>query len=147
MKSYLVIPVHSFVDLITNSSSEVYVMASKGTIQSIKDIVNHLLAAGHSTLNADDLFEFDLCTRVSTFDSTPPKGYEGYSKEITEKEFAALKAQGEFADDAAFEKEYDGDSYQEMSVRVTAKDPSNEKIAALLSNLEGLFQLEASYNG
>lgn len=147
MKTNIIIPVHSFVDVITNSSSEVYVMASESTIKSIKAIVNHLLAVGRSQQTADDLFEFDLVTDVSSFSSTAPKGYEKWNSKISQKEWAALKAQGEFDNDDSFEKDYDGDHYQEMEVRVTAKDPSNKEVAELLSNLTGLFQLEASYNG
>ncbi len=146
MKS-IIIPVHSFVDLITNSSSEVYVMADEGTISAIKDIINHLLKIGGGTQSADDIFEFDLITRVSSFNSITPAGYEKYDAMISKKEFEALKAKGEFADDPEFEKECDGYSYQETFVRVTAKDPSNAEVAKLLSNLDDLFQLEASYNG
>lgn len=146
MKSHLVIPVHSFVDLITNSSSEVYVMAGKGTIQSIKDIVNKLLAIGGSQQTADDLFTFELETSVDTFSSERPAGMS-WGHRITETEWNELKAKGEFADDKVFEKEYDGDGYQEMSVRVTAKHPGHEDAAKMLSNLENLFSLEASYNG
>lgn len=54
------INIHSFVDLITNSSSVVYVMASESTITAIKDVVNSVLKLSHSDLTADQLFNFEL---------------------------------------------------------------------------------------
>lgn len=51
---------HSFVDLITNSSSVVYVNATESTVQAIKDVVNSILKLSNSKLTADDLFEFKI---------------------------------------------------------------------------------------
>ncbi len=57
------IPIHSFVDLITNSSTEIYIQADESTISGIKDIVNGILLAAKSELKADDLFSFDLIAK------------------------------------------------------------------------------------
>jgi hypothetical protein len=54
------IRLHSFADLITNSSTSIYVAASESTIKSVKEIVNSVLKIGGSTLTADDLFTFEL---------------------------------------------------------------------------------------
>jgi hypothetical protein len=51
---------HSFVDIITNSSTELFVSAGANTITGIKDIVNQLLKVQGSTKTADDLFIFEL---------------------------------------------------------------------------------------
>jgi hypothetical protein len=56
----LKLKVHSVVDVITNSSTVIYTQASEGTISSIKEMINALLALGESDLTADDLFEFEL---------------------------------------------------------------------------------------
>lgn len=56
----LVIKVHSIVDVITNSSTVIYTQADEGTIKSVKELINALLAIGKSELTADDLFEFSL---------------------------------------------------------------------------------------
>lgn len=50
------IPVHSFIDVITNSSSEVFITSDRKTVDSIKQIVNAILTAGGSDKKCDDLF-------------------------------------------------------------------------------------------
>jgi len=54
------IPMHSFVDLITNSSTEIYIEASDKTIESIKALVDNILKLGGSDLKCDDLFTIEL---------------------------------------------------------------------------------------
>lgn len=61
----ITLPVHSFVDLITNSSTEIYVAASDHTVETLKKLINCLLKTAtplyaSSYLTADDLFEFTL---------------------------------------------------------------------------------------
>lgn len=116
------IVIHSFVDLITNSSTEIYIMASEKTIETIKDIVNHLLAIGNSELKADDLFEFNL-------DYPYLEDYiRGYDNE--EEAIQAIKNQ----------------DYYYAYIKVTAKDESNKETAKMLSRLHNLFDIEASYD-
>ena len=62
--------IHSFVDLITNSSTEIYIGANERTITTIKELINNILKIGGSTLTSDDLFELSLtegteCTAVT----------------------------------------------------------------------------------
>jgi hypothetical protein len=59
MKSFR-IKIHSFVQLITNSSSEIFVSADDSTISGVKEIVNNLLKIGGSTLTFDDLFRVEI---------------------------------------------------------------------------------------
>ena len=47
--------IHSFVDLITNSSSESFVAANDRTLETVRKIVNATLKAGGSTKCCDDL--------------------------------------------------------------------------------------------
>lgn len=51
---------HSFVDLITNSSTEIYIEATEKTIESIKALVDNILKLGNSKLTCDDLFTIEL---------------------------------------------------------------------------------------
>lgn len=51
---------HSFVDLITNSSTEIYIEATEKTVESIKALVNIILNLGGSTTTCDDLFTIEL---------------------------------------------------------------------------------------
>jgi hypothetical protein len=63
----LIIPVHSFVDLITNSSSETFICADKDTVEVFKAAITALLKVAGSDKDCDDLF---------TVEVTVDKGYE-----------------------------------------------------------------------
>ena len=53
--------IHSFIDLITNSSSETFIQCTDNTKNAIKDIVNHLLIANNITnVTCDDIFEISV---------------------------------------------------------------------------------------
>ena len=56
----LVIPIHSFVDLITNSSSETFISYDESSINAIKELVNSLLKTAGSALTSDDLFDITI---------------------------------------------------------------------------------------
>lgn len=55
------IPIHSFVDLITNSSSEVFVSDTEKTVEALKEAVNAILKLAKSDKTCDDLFDTQLC--------------------------------------------------------------------------------------
>jgi hypothetical protein len=65
MKTQVIIPVHSFVDLITNSSSETFVSASKSSVKTVKALVDNLFAiSGAKTpLTCDEVFNVDLVNK------------------------------------------------------------------------------------
>jgi len=52
--------IHSFIDIITNSSTEIYVAASQHTIDSIHKLVNSILGITNSQLKSEDLFDISL---------------------------------------------------------------------------------------
>lgn len=54
------IKIQSVSDVITNSSTEIYVEATEYTLNGIKNIVNSILKSVNSEYTADDLFEFSL---------------------------------------------------------------------------------------
>lgn len=54
------IPIHSTVDIITNSSSEIFILANQDTVNGIKNLVNNILRAAESSKTVDDLFEIKL---------------------------------------------------------------------------------------
>ena len=54
------IKIHSFIDLISNSSTEIYVAANEHTIQAVKEIINGILKVGNSKFTCDDLFMVEL---------------------------------------------------------------------------------------
>jgi hypothetical protein len=54
------IPVHSFIDLITNSSSELFVTSDRKTVDSFRKLIDSILLSGGSTKKCDDLFTLKL---------------------------------------------------------------------------------------
>lgn len=54
------IKIQSISDVITNSSTEIYVEATEHTLNGIKNIVNSILKSVNSEYTADNLFEFSL---------------------------------------------------------------------------------------
>lgn len=54
------IPLHSFVDLITNSSSEIFVCANDSTVTAAIKLVDSILIAGGSKFRANDLFDITV---------------------------------------------------------------------------------------
>jgi len=56
----LEIPVHSVVDVITNSSTVIYVQATDSTIKLAKELIDSILKVANSDKTADDLFEFSI---------------------------------------------------------------------------------------
>jgi hypothetical protein len=118
----LTIPIHSFVDLITNSSTEIYIEADKGTIEAVKSLINNLLKVAKSELTADDLFTIKLLTKNDDY---------------------------EFVENPEKVAESD-EGYREAKISVVANDESSEEAktaAKILSDLTGLFGINATYNG
>ena len=56
----IVLNVHSFNDIITNSSSEIFVNCNNKTIKAVKTLIDYFLEKGGSTKTADDLFVFKI---------------------------------------------------------------------------------------
>ena len=64
------IAVHSFVDIITNSSSEIYVSATSRTIDTAKAVINSILALQGVGVTADDLFDVKLTYGIKNYEKT-----------------------------------------------------------------------------
>ena len=145
--------INSMTDVITNSSTSVFVVYAEHNIDSIKELVNSILAIdGRYTF--DDLFNISL-----EFDYDV---IEHYSEDLSE-EFS------EFAEDNAdydeilmsFDKEkksrladelwdiinYDYDNcyrspYEYIAVTVKKDSPEVEKAAELISNIDRIFDID-----
>lgn len=139
----LIIPVHSFVDVITNSSSEIFVSASKQTVKAIENIVDHILALGGSSEKSKDLFKIELASGYLTED------YDTVF--LTDKELKAALKDGsvkfnldEFGEDElppSNWKPEPKDGTENSYIKVTALNESEQakKTAELLSKLQNMF--------
>jgi hypothetical protein len=134
----IVIPVHSFIDVITNSSSEIFVQASNGTIRAIETLINDILSLGGSTLKCSDLFKIDI---VSTYHDYRDGKYNTIY--LTDGEYNDLIKSG--VDEDNLERQSDNES----NLRVTPLENSVAANAAAktLSSLTDLFNIESEYNG
>jgi hypothetical protein len=63
MNKSVILHIHSFVDVITNSSSEVFVSASEKTIGVVKSIIQVFLNQAKITESVDELFDVKLVYR------------------------------------------------------------------------------------
>ena len=145
------IPIHSFVDLITNSSSEIFVSADESTVKAVKKLIDNILKASGSDKTVDDLFEIGIGYEV-----TDTKTYD--NKFVTKAEFEKIEAEyqewedGELLAEPRFQPCYSDGDYRNSNLIVTVKDDvaSEQKLAArnaakTLSDLTGLFEIDASY--
>lgn len=136
----LLLPIHSFVDLITNSSSEIYIQANKNTITAIKGVIDAILATGGSISKADDFFEFDLVVKIDN-----PKPL----KERKPGEGCIVDASIDSTEGKAYLYECEGeyDNPAQIYLSVKAKPSNLAEAAKVLSNLTGLFSIDSRYNG
>lgn len=116
-----------FSDVITNSSSEVFVMYDREGVESIKKLVDSILECADSTETFDTLFdiEFEL-----------DEDYIQSNKDMTKEELY----------EQALEDNWTGEGYPTIiGIKVTSKDEKNAETARLLSNIDKIFESENRY--
>ena len=119
--------IHSFIDLISNSSSEIFVVASEKTVNSVKEIVNNILAIGKSEYTCDDLFTVEIDEARFRKDS------DDYERDENKTYKEWLANNDKYSED-----------YRRVRLLVKCKDtahPLGKATEDLLSNLAGLFQI------
>lgn len=125
--------VQSISDIITNSSSEVFVLYDDNALKNIKDLVNAVLAAADTKLTFDDLFEIQPLLDEYEFlmDYPDLKGFpnDQLLQEAIEKDKKGL---------------WDGRQYV-YGYEVIAKEQKNQKYAEILSRIDSIFQTFAVY--
>lgn len=95
MKS-IKIKVHSFIDIITNSSTEIYVSATKNTIKSVYELLDRfLLEKGSVYTNAADVFSVTTSYNYHNIDNYYIE-YEDYTIEEAQE---YCKDNGEYSTD------------------------------------------------
>lgn len=127
----LTIPIHSFVDLITNSSSEVFVCATEKTISTIHEAINHILKASNQPqLRSEQLFDIKLAVRVDDQYNSETKKY--YTETY-------LEGSDEFKNNL---------EYNAVTISVIPKSDNADIIAAanVLNKLKDTFEGEEKYN-
>lgn len=124
---------HSFVDIITNSSTEIYVAATNKTIKTLKSLIDNLLKLGKSKSTCDDLFTIEI------------------DKERFKEDYAWREESKTSADEFynQWEKESQDDcesAYKNVYLKVKCRDENNplgEETSKILSHLTGMFSIES----
>lgn len=168
------INIHSFVDVITNSSTTTYVKATQKSIDMAKELVNAILKIGNSNYKADDLFIFELENEYVH------DWRENKIKEIHTKEFNEIKKYDEkqeliskywnkylveqptwwnscfenndpnnsctqeFIDELGY---YPEDYNVNLIIIPKNKENCDTNIISVLSSLTDLFECDSSYDG
>ena len=155
----IMVSIKSKTDIITNSSTEVYMMnrANDGSLKSIKELVNAFLAKGGSTDTFDDLFEaepyfneratndtyLDVQAEVengywSPRDLKPYKDFLDQDNKLIDWSKLDHKQRLKFAeiygDTADMYEPLIGNGYV-----FKAKDPKDEKLAKILTKIETIY--------
>lgn len=130
MRKYI-IKIQNVSDIITNSSSEVFMVYDSHAFKNIKELVNAILAATGYEHTFDDMFEIKANVSKDFLSDYPE--YAGLSdEEILYKAY-----------------EHDSDRYDGWPVvdsyTVTAKDEKYKDAAKLLSQIDGIFETYAMY--
>jgi hypothetical protein len=122
------IKIHSFVDLITNSSTEIYISCHKKSVEAAKGLIDSLLQAAGSEKKADDLFEFKVMR-------------EAYDEETGDELQKELVTEGDFEEIKGYH-----DYYNKDTLIVTPKDKTREALD-MVARLKSIFCVDAEYNG
>ncbi len=151
----LSIPIHSFVDVITNSSTVIYVQVHGKTVELMKDLVNYLLQKGGSEKTADDLFDFKV---VNSEEWAEEKVEEIMGDEFSEEQcpdltwdernekaeavFKERLANGDYSD--CEDENYNG--YDRRILMMIPKDNHKEgfDVAAKFSSI---FEIDGGFDG
>lgn len=80
------IPVHSIIDVITNSSTEIFTTATKKSMEFAKELIDEILSAGGSNKKAEDLFEFKLFYTDDSYENIFENYYDFLKDEEREKD-------------------------------------------------------------
>lgn len=152
----IIIPIHSFIDVVTNSSTSIYVGCHDNTINYAKDLINDLLKVAGSDKTADDLFVFKvLANKDNEMDEIfenleeyyPDVNFDEISsdenKKLADKVFYDI-CEGNISPLHDWGKSYNG--YDTRSLILESKN--NDKLTIDLgSRIERIFLIDGEYNG
>jgi len=140
----LLIPLHSAISLITNSSSEVFISSDSRTVKSIHELVDNLFSIAGSTLKSKDIFQIDITKRVEYLDTVKDKYVEEY---YTDEEIDLHIKNGKLEEyNVCGESEYGLiKNYLRLTPLVPAPvSPEIEKVCKRLADLTGMFEIEST---
>ena len=150
--------IHSFSDVITNSSESIYVSATEKSIVMVKELINYFLQKAGSDKKADDLFTFELILDEALVERILDEMDDDQLVNLVDKDFIDLhgkdlqEKQAEEVRRLVKEGKIDPDSYscdysrREDSLIITPKDGPEEELD-LTAKVRSIFDISAIMNG
>lgn len=158
------INIQSISDLITNSSSEAFIVYDKGNIASIKELIDSVLSLLDPSKTFDDYFEIEMHINYSgledIFDRYCDKEdlYEDYpelkkyslldnskqSKYLESLSTEVIKKYFDLYNDKSYDRFYY--MYEGFSISAKINDPIVEKAAAVVNRIDCIFDVDYSYD-
>lgn len=161
----ITINIQSISDLITNSSTEVFVVYAKENIESIKNLVNAVLSLENPDKSFDDYFTIEMVINYEDVSYALEDLYEddGDNEEFPEAEIYAeiedWKKEREYVEglpierveqiiDAANDKNWDTQYqlYSGFVVNPKVENPVTERVASIINNVDSIFDIDYSAN-
>lgn len=147
----MIFKIQSLIDVITNSSTSIYQIASKSSIDYIKTVINGILIAVGSDKKADDLFDFDIRYDEDVYftykDFLYDSGYISdtlYNSDIMDPDELYNKSITKYTIEDFIDDDYD--SYVNSHVIVTTKD-NNKEADKLLGVIKEIYDHYAVFDG
>lgn len=160
------INIQSISDLITNSSTEAFVVYDAGNIEDIKNLVNAILSLLDPSKTFDDYFTIEmqvnydglndifneLCTNEELYENYPE--LEGYStiedyleqdKYLRSLSTEVVEGYFDYYNEDIY---YDNYKYLYEGFLISAKvdDPIVQKVASVINNIDNIFNVDYSSN-
>lgn len=141
------IKIQSLSDIITNSSSETYIVLKYDSVNAVKEIIDSILALAGSNRHWNDFFEIKEIIDDKNW------AIELYKEKNWDEEFGTFEEPEydeliEFVHNLNECNWYDSDEpILDTSLSITPINPESEKAAKLLKQLNNLFDFQERYNG
>ena len=137
----MIIKIQSISDIITNSSTEVYITYYGCDKTAIINIVNAILAINGEG-KFEDYFEFEWIPNEYRLydlweDNEIDIPFDDWAKTLTEDDLFETYSHGYYDEELNYVEGY----------KIIAKDSKNKHAADLLTQLDSIFTYNASYNG
>lgn len=157
------INIQSISDLITNSSTEAFVVYDKSNIRDIKNLVNSILSLIDSSKTFDDYFTIEMlinyddlhwifdtyCEDEDFYDEVPEfktyseMGYEEAKKFLESLPLEKIKSIFDWANDENYYRRYQ--LYEGFVVNTKDEnDPIVKKVASVINNVDNIFDVDYS---
>ena len=152
MEKTVKIKFHSFVDVITNSSTVIYTYQS-GAIEPVKEVINEMLKLQGIDKKADDLFYFGAFCEEDIYTESEECPFKDKDYKKNEKDMIQLiddilmgkKEQPEWMNEAEGE---DSDGFaQSSSLHIKPKEKKHQHLAELLLKFLNSAENEATRDG